>query len=470
VAGPGYVHSGPGLPAYPLKEKGHMTDDATVRADNRNHVFHSWAAQGSFEPLPIAGALGSWFWDYSGKRYLDFSSQLVNVNIGHQHPRLVEAIQEQAAKLCTVSAAFANDKRGEAARLIAELAPCPLNKVFFTSGGAEAIENAIRMARLHTGRHKVLSAYRSYHGSTAAAVTATGEPRRWPNEPTAIGVVHFWGPYPYRSAFHSTSAEQETERALTHLRDTIAVEGPSTVAAVLLETVVGTNGVLVPPPGYLAGVREICDEYGIVFIADEVMAGFGRCGEWFAVDHWGVTPDLITFAKGVNSGYLPLGGVIISDAVADTFRDRVYPGGLTYSGHPLACASAVASIQIFKEEGIVEHARTLGEDVIGPALQGLAERHPSVGEVRGLGVFWAIELVRDRATREPLVPFNASGPAAAPMGELAAACKERGLWPFTHFNRVHVVPPCTISADEVRQGIAILDEALAVADRYAADS
>jgi len=207
-----------------------------------------------------------------------------------------------------------------------------------------------------------------------------------------------------------------------------------------------------------------------LMIMDEVMAGFGRCGEWFAVDHWKVTPDLITFAKGVNSGYLPLGGVIISDAVADTFRDRVYPGGLTYSGHPLACASAVASIQIFKEEGIVEHARTLGEDVIGPALQGLAERHPSVGEVRGLGVFWAIELVRDRATREPLVPFNASGPAAAPMGELAAACKERGLWPFTHFNRVHVVPPCTISADEVRQGIAILDEALAVADRYAADS
>jgi len=301
-------------------------------------------------------------------------------------------------------------------------------------------------------------------------VTATAEPRRWPNEPTAIGVVHFWGPYPYRSAFHSTSAEQETERALTHLRDTIAVEGPLTVAAVLLETVVGTNGVLVPPPGYLAGVREICDEYGIVFIADEVMAGFGRCGEWFAVDHWGVTPDLITFAKGVNSGYLPLGGVIISDAVADTFRDRVYPGGLTYSGHPLACASAVASIQIFKEEGIVEHARTLGEDVIGPALQGLAERHPSVGEVRGLGVFWAIELVRDRATREPLVPFNAAGPAAAPMTEVVAACKERGLWPFTHFNRVHVVPPCTISADEVRQGIAILDEALAVADRYAADS
>jgi taurine---2-oxoglutarate transaminase len=445
-----------------------MSDEATVRADDRAHVFHSWSAQGSVDPLPIAGALGSYFWDYSGKRYLDFSSQLVNVNIGHQHPRLVAAIQEQAAKLCTISPAFANDKRGEAARLIAEVAPAPLNKVFFTNGGAEANENAIRMARVHTGRHKVLATYRSYHGSTAAAISATGDPRRWANEPTAIGVVHFWGPYPYRSSFHATTAEEETQRALDHLRHTIVFEGAATVAAVLVETVVGTNGVLVPPPGYLAGVREICDEYGIVFIADEVMAGFGRCGEWFAVDHWGVTPDLITFAKGVNSGYLPLGGVIISDAIAETFSDRVFPGGLTYSGHPLACASAVASIQIFKEEGIVEHARALGEDVIGPALTDLASRHPSVGEVRGLGVFWALELVRDRQTREPLVPYNASGSAAAPMAELAAACKQRGLWPFTHFNRVHVVPPCTVTAGEVAEGIAILDEALAVADGYTA--
>jgi taurine--2-oxoglutarate transaminase len=443
-----------------------VTDDALVRADDRTHVFHSWSAQALIDPLPIAGALGSYFWDYTGKRYLDFSSQLVNVNIGHQHPRLVAAIQEQAARLCTVAPTFANDKRGEAARLIAELAPGDLNRVFFTNGGAEANENAIRMARLHTGRHKVLAMYRSYHGATAAAITATGDPRRWANEPTALGVVHFWGPYPYRSAFHATSAAEETDRALQHLRDTVVFEGPSTVAAVLLETVVGTNGILVPPPGYLAGVREICDEFGLVLIADEVMAGFGRCGEWFAVDRWGVTPDLITFAKGVNSGYLPLGGVVISDPIADTFAQRPFPGGLTYSGHPLACASAVASIQIFKEEGIVEHARTIGEDVIGPALHDLAARHPSVGEVRGLGVFWAMELVRDPQTREPLVPYNASGPAAAPMNQVAAACKERGLWPFTHFNRVHVVPPCTVSADEIAEGVAILDEALSIADGY----
>ncbi|GAA0502752.1 putative aminotransferase [Paractinoplanes deccanensis] len=437
-----------------------------VRADDRAHVFHSWSAQGLINPMPVAGAGGSYFWDYDNTRYLDFSSQLVNVNIGHQHPRLVAAIQEQAAKLCTIQPAFANDKRGEAARLISELAPGPLNKVFFTNGGAEANENAVRLARGHTGRHKVLSMYRSYHGSTSTAITATGDPRRWPNEPTAIGVVHFWGPYPYRSPFYAATPEQETERALAHLRDTIVFEGASTIAAVLIETVVGTNGILVPPPGYLAGVRAICDEFGIVFIADEVMAGFGRCGEWFAVDRWGVTPDLITFAKGVNSGYLPLGGVVISDEIAETFRERPFPGGLTYSGHPLACASAVASIEIFKEEGIIEHARAIGDDVIAPGLAALAARHPSVGEVRGLGVFWAIELVRDRQTREPLVPFNAAGAAAGPMNEVAAACKERGLWPFTHFNRVHVAPPCTVSVQEVEEGLSILDEALAVADRY----
>jgi taurine--2-oxoglutarate transaminase len=244
------------------------------------------------------------------------------------------------------------------------------------------------------------------------------------------------------------------------------VEGPQTIAAIILESVVGTNGILVPPQGYLQGVRDLCDEFGIVMIADEVMSGFGRCGEWFAVDHWGVAPDLITFAKGVNSGYVPLGGVIISERIAATFDQRPFPGGLTYSGHPLACASAVASINIFKEEGIVEHARDLGEDVIGPGLRDLADRHPSIGEVRGLGVFWALELVRDRQTREPLVPFNAAGADAKPMNDFAAACKQRGLWPFIHFNRTHVVPPCTTTADQVREGLAILDEALTVADGF----
>jgi taurine---2-oxoglutarate transaminase len=440
--------------------------EVQVRRDDRAHVFHSWSAQAHIDPLPIAEAKGSHFWDHSGKKYLDFSSGLVNVNIGYQHPKLVAAIQEYAGRHCTVAPTFANDMRSEAARLLAELAPGDLNKVFFTNGGADANEHAIRMARLHTGRHKVLATYRSYHGATAGAITLTGDPRRWGSEPSIPGVVHFWGPYLYRSAFHAETEQQETERALAHLRDTLMVEGPDTVAAVVLETVVGTNGILVPPPGYLEGVRQICDEHGILLIADEVMAGFARCGEWFAVDHWGITPDLITFAKGVNSGYVPLGGVLISDAVAATFEDRPYPGGLTYSGHALACASAVASIGIMREEGIVEHARRLGTDVLGPALAKLAENHPSVGEVRGLGVFWALELVRDRETREPLVPYNAAGADAAPMAELVAECKKRGLWPFVHFNRTHVVPPCTTTAEEAREGIEILDEALTVADRY----
>jgi taurine--2-oxoglutarate transaminase len=442
------------------------SDEATVRALDRAHVFHSWSAQALIDPLPIASAQGCRFTDYEGRAYLDFSSQLVNVNIGYQHPRLVAAIQEYAGRLCTIQPAFANDARSEAAHLIAERAPAALNTVFFTNGGAEANENAVRMARLHTGRNKVLAAYRSYHGATAGALSLTGDPRRWASEPGIPGVVRYWGPYLYRSAFFAATPEDEAERALRHLRDTIEVEGPATVAAVILETIVGTNGILVPPPGYLAGVRQICDEYGILMIADEVMSGFGRAGEWFAIDHWGVAPDLITFAKGVNSGYVPLGGVLLSDAVAASFDERVYPGGLTYSGHPLACASAVASIRIFEDEGIVEHARRLGDDVLAAELDKLAARHPSVGEVRGRGVFWALELVRDRETREPLVPFNAAGPAAAPMAEFAAACKQRGLWPFTHFNRTHVVPPCVISEDELREGLAILDEALDVADRY----
>ena len=442
---------------------------STTYQNDRAHVFHSWSAQGALAPLVVAGASGSYFWDEAGTRYLDFSSQLVNLNIGHQHPKLVAAIKEQADQLCTIAPFHANEARSEAARLIAELAPGDLDMVFFTNGGAEATDNAIRMARLHTGRQKVLSTYRSYHGATAGSMTVTGDPRRWASDSVAMpGVVHVFGPYPYRSVFHAETEQQECERALQHLRDVVTMEGPTTVAAIMLETVVGTNGILVPPDGYLAGVRALCDEHGIVYIADEVMAGFGRCGEWFAVDHWDVVPDLITFAKGVNSGYLPLGGVIISQRIADTFNDRPYPGGLTYSGHVLACASAVASINIFKEEGIVEHARHLGTDVIGPELATLKATHPSVGEVRGLGVFWAIELVRNRDSREPMVPFNASGADAKPMGDLAAACKARGLWPFIHFNRLHVVPPLTATDAEVREGIAIIDEALSVADAYTA--
>jgi len=448
----------------------HATGEHVLALD-RAHVFHSWSAQKLISPMAIAGAEGSYFWDYDGNRYLDFSSQLVNTNIGHQHPKVVAAIQEQAAQLCTVAPQHANDKRGEAARLITEVAPRDdkhsLSSVFFTNGGAEAIENAVRMARLHTGRPKVLSTYRSYHGGTQLAVNLTGDPRRWPNDSAAAGVVHFFGPFLYRSAFSATTEEEECARALEHLELTIDMEGPQTIAAIVLETIPGTAGIMPPPAGYLAGVRAICDRNSIVYVADEVMAGFGRSGRWFALNHWDVVPDLIAFAKGVNSGYVPLGGVLISEQIAETFAERTYPGGLTYSGHPLACAAAVATITAMREEGIVENAAHIGETVLGPGLRDLAERHPSVGEVRGMGVFWAIELVADKESRTPLVPYNASGSANAPMTELVGACKQRGLLPFTNFNRLHVVPPCTISATEAKEGLAILDEALAVADAHA---
>ncbi|GAB3089801.1 aspartate aminotransferase family protein [Lysobacter terrae] len=439
---------------------------SAARQSDRRHVLHSWSAHGAFQPVVVTGASGAHFWDEEGRRWLDFSSQLVNTNVGHQHPKLIAAIQAQAETLCTIAPYHANAATSEAARLIAELAPGDLNRVFFTNGGAEAVENAIRMARVHTGRHKVLTAYRSYHGATAGAITATGDPRRWASEPGAPGIARFWGPYPYRSAFHATNEAEECERALAHLADTIMVEGAQGIAAILLESVVGANGVLVPPDGYLQGVRALCDTHGILLIADEVMVGFGRCGEWFAVDHWNVVPDLITFAKGVNSGYVPLGGVIMSESISNSFATRAYPGGLTYSGHPLACAAAVACIGIYKEENLIARARRLGEEVIGPALRALQERHPSVGDVRGLGAFWALELVRDRATREPLVPFNASGGADAPMAEFAAACKRRDLWPFVVSNRLHVAPPLNIEEQALRDGLAIIDEALHVADRY----
>jgi taurine--2-oxoglutarate transaminase len=438
---------------------------ARAVADHREYVFHSWSTQAPGNPLAIAAAAGSYVVDYEGRRYLDFSSQMVNTNIGHQHPAVVAAIAEQASRLCTIAPQYANDRRGEAARMVVERSPFgPGAKVFFTNGGTEAVEHAARMARLHTGRPKLLAAYRSYHGATTTSIHLTGDHRRWANDTGTAGVQHFFGPFLYRSPFHSRSEEEETARALEHLEAVIALEGPGTIAAVVLETVPGTAGIMPPPPGYLAGLRELCDRHGILWIADEVMCGFGRTGAWFALDHWGALPDLITFAKGVNSGYVPLGGVVVSAPVVETFTTRVYPGGLTYSGHPLACASAVATMTAMAEEGIVEHAAELGRTVLGPGLAELAERHRSVGDVRGLGVFWAVELVADRATKEPLAPYGGSSPA---MDELAAACRARGLLPFTNYNRLHVVPPCTLSADEAAEGLAILDEALAVADRHA---
>ncbi|MFI7493541.1 aspartate aminotransferase family protein [Kocuria sp. M4R2S49] len=431
---------------------------------DRAHVFHSWSAQGSLDPMTVLKAEGSYVWDGEGNRLLDFSSQLVNTNIGHQHPKVVAAIVEQAQTLCTIAPPHANAARSEAARLIAELAPGDLNHVFFTNGGADAVEHAIRMARLHTGRHKVLSAYRSYHGGTQLAVNVTGDPRRFASDYSDSGVVHFMPAYRYRSYFDASTEAEETERALRHLEDMIVLEGAQNIAALILESIPGTAGIYLPPAGYLEGVRELTRKYGIVYIADEVMAGFGRSGKWFAVEHWNVVPDLITFAKGVNSGYVPLGGVAISEAIHDTFRDRPYPGGLTYSGHPLACAAAVAAINAMRDEGMIKHAAWLGENVFGPGLREIAQRHPSVGDVRGTGCFWAVELVKDRTTKEPLAPYGGSSPA---MTELVAALKAAGLLPFANFNRIHVVPPLNISEADARRGLEILDAALDVADRHA---
>lgn len=430
-------------------------DGALALRLDRTHVFHSWSAQAHLSPLAVAGAQGSEVWDFAGRRYLDFSSQMVNTNIGHRHPAVVAAIQRQADVLPTIAPSHADLTRGLAAEAVVRHAPAGMSKVFFTNGGADANENALRLARLHTGRDKVVSAYRSYHGNTGAAVVATGDWRRVPNE-YARGHVHVFGPYLYRTEFWATTAEEEAARALHHLERVIQAEGPQTVAAILLETVPGTAGVLVPPPGYLAGVRAVADRYGIVLVLDEVMAGFGRTGSWFALDQHDVVPDLITFAKGVNSGYVPAGGVILSDEIAATFDDRVFPGGLTYSGHPLAMASVVATIEAMEDEGVVEHAARIGAEVLGPGLRDLAERHPVVGDVRGTGVFWALELVADRTTREPVAP--------ALVGRARLLLLDRGVLPFVADNRIHVVPPCVVTEDEVGRALAAFDETLAVLD------
>ncbi len=422
---------------------------------DRAHVFHSWSAQATLDPLVVRGASGCEVELADGRRLLDFSSQLVNTNIGHQHPRVTAAIAAQAGELTTIAPGHAVLPRGRAAEAILRHAPAGFSKVFFTNAGADANENAIRMARLVTGRDKIVSQYRSYHGNTGSAVVATGDWRRVPNE-YARGHVHVFGPYLYRSEFWATTPEEESERALRHLERVIQAEGPSSVAAILLETIPGTAGVLMPPPGYLAGVRAIADRYGVLVILDEVMAGFGRTGSWFAFDQQGIVPDLITFAKGVNSGYVPAGGVLIPDAIAAVFDDQVFPGGLTYSGHPLAMAAIVATIGAMEDEGIVENAARIGSDVLAPGLADLAERHASVGEVRGTGVFWAVELVADRDTRAPVAP--------AVMGAIKAGLLERGLLPFVQDNRIHVVPPCIVTDAQVATALAIYDEVLTLAD------
>src|SRR6266550_2937852 len=419
-------------------------DAKRIQELDRQHVLHSWSVQDQISPLPVAGAEGRYFWDQDGNRYLDFASQLVNVSIGHQHPKVVAAIKEQAEKLCTIGPPMATEARSTLARMLAEVTPGDLQMSFFTNGGAEANENAIKLARWYTGRHKIVARYRSYHGATAGAITATGDPRRWFAEPGIPGLVRMLDPYTYRCpAGHPDPCPVCT--GAPHLEEILQYEGPQNVAAVILETIVGTNGVIVPPDGYLQSISEVCDRHGILLIFDEVMAGFGRSGKWFACEHWDVVPDILTVAKGINSGYVPLGAMVINRKLADWIEDKYFAGGLTYSGHVLACAAAIASIEAFQEEGIVENSA-------------------AIGEVRGKGLFWGIELVRDREIREPLVPFNASGEALAPMAKLMKAALERGLYLMTHWNVIMVCPPLTITRDELAEGLGILDEVLALAD------
>ncbi|BBE79119.1 MULTISPECIES: aspartate aminotransferase family protein [Phytobacter] len=427
-----------------------ITND-DVRQLDRSYVFHSWSMQGNLNPLVIAGAQGCELWDYDGNTYLDFSSQLVNVNIGYQHPRVLAAMKAQLESLTTIAPATANLARGEAAKRIVDLAPEGFSKVFFTNAGADANENAMRMARMYTGRDKIFSAYRSYHGNTGSAIVATGDPRRIPNE-YARGHVHFFNPYLYRSEFNATTEEEECQRALAHLRRMIECEGPNSVAAILLESVPGTAGILVPPKGYMQGVRALADEFGIVLIVDEVMAGFGRTGSWFAFEQDGIVPDLITFAKGVNAGYVPAGGVIISEKISHYFDDHFFAGGLTYSGHPLAMSAIVATLDAMKDEKVVENAATVGDGVLRSGLTSLAQKHALIGDVRGRGMFQALELVTDRVAKTPV--------AAADMAAIKGALLNAGILPFVAENRIHVVPPCTMSAAEVQKGLAIFDAVL----------
>ena len=435
-------------------ERGSMTGDEMIALTKR-HTLYEWSAQSKVDPIPVSGAKGSYFWTPEGKRYLDFNSQLMCVNIGHGHPKVIEAIARQAETLAYANPFMATEPRARLAAKLAEITPGDIDVFFFTNGGAEANENAIKLARFYTGRHKIMARYRSYHGGTAGAITLTGDPRRWAAEPGIPGVIHVLDPY------HGIQRGWDSaDDALANLEETIQLEGPSTIAGFILETVVGTNGVLVPPDGYLQGVRELCDRYGILMIADEVMAGFGRTGKWFAVDHWGVVPDLITMAKGLTSAYVQLGAVGMRREIADSFKDRVFYGGLTYNSHPLACATALAAIEVLEDEGLIERAARMGERLKVHHEQ-LAARHPSVGATRSIGLFGVVELVRNRETMEPMAPFNGTSDEMVALGR---RFREEGLYTFTRWNYFHTNPPLTISEEELAEGFAIIDRALEITD------
>jgi taurine--2-oxoglutarate transaminase len=429
---------------------------------NREFIFFSWSVQSAVNPIPVVKANGVYFWDADGKRYIDFASQLMNVNIGHQNPRVIDAMQKQMNELCYVYPGMATAPKGLLGKMLAEVTPGNLKKTFFTLGGAEANENAIKIARLYSGRHKIIARYRSYHGATHGAIALTGDPRRWPAEPAIPGVVHVFDPYCYRCHFGWTPETCHRE-CITHIEDVIQFEGPDNVAALFFEGVTGSNGIIVPPDDYWPRVREMCDKYGILLISDEVMSGFGRTGRWFAVDNWDVVPDIITTAKGLTSGYVPLGAVVVSKPIAEYFEEHMLSCGLTYSGHPLACAAGIATLQTYKEDGLVENAAEMGR-LLGQRLEGLKAGHPSVGDVRYIGLFSIIELVKDKVTKEPMAPWNASASEMGPMRDVAAFLRQEGLYTFVRWNWIFAVPPLCINESQLDEGLQIIDRALSVAD------
>jgi taurine--2-oxoglutarate transaminase len=420
---------------------------------NREYTLFSWSVQSAVNPIPMVRAEGVYFWDADGKRYLDFSSQLMNVNIGHQHPAVVRAIQEQAGELCYAHPGNATAARGLLGKKLAGVTPGDLKKTFFCLGGAEANENAIKIARLYSGRHKILARYRSYHGATYGAIALTGDYRRLPVEPAMSGVVHMLDPYCYRCPFGWTRPTCHRE-CISHIEQIVQYEGPGQIAAIIMEGVTCSNGLIVPPEDYWPKVRAICDHYGILLISDEVMSGWGRTGKWFAVDHWGVVPDIITTAKGITSGYVPLGAVILSEKIANYFEDKMLWCGLTYSGHPLACAAGVATLEVYEQEGLLENAAAMGQ-ILGQRLEAIKSRHPSVGDVRYLGLFSALEIVKDRASKEPFEPLT----------EVAKFLRDNGLFTFIFHNVLFVVPPLCITVDQLDEGFAIVEAALDLTDR-----
>jgi taurine--2-oxoglutarate transaminase len=427
------------------------------------HTLYEWGVQAGVNPLVIDHARGVYFWDTNGKRYLDFNSQLMCVNIGHGDPRMTEAIRQQMEQVCYVVPRGATTRaRAEAGRLLIDVTPDNLHKAFFTMAGSDAIENAIKIARAYTGRHKILARYRSYHGATMGAGTLTGDPRRWSIEPGMPGVVHVHDAYPYRCRWCSQHGAC-TLACLGHIEDTIRFEGPHTIAAVIVEPVVGTNGLLIAPDGYLQGLRDLCSRHGILLIADEVMSGFGRTGKWFAVDHWKVQPDIMTVAKGLTSGYIPLGATLVSSDIATYFDTQPLSAGLTYNSHPVACAAAAACITIMKEDRLVENAAHMGA-ILQTELHHLKERHPAIGDVRSIGLFALVELVKDQQSREPLVPFNARPDEMGPINRLNAFFLDHGLFTFVRWNTFFVNPPLCITEEQLREGLAIIDQGLDIVD------